>query len=53
MINAVLTLHETGLDFRVLVIGLKFHEQPRVFAEVHSGLTDNYGDCGMVAADAD
>jgi glycosyltransferase involved in cell wall biosynthesis len=53
MFNALLELHETGLNFRVHVIGQQFREQPPVFAAMRPLLTDHIGEWGMVKADAD
>ena len=53
MFGALLELHESGLNFRVHVIGQQFREQPPVFAEMYPLLTDHIGEWGMVMADAD
>lgn len=53
MFNALLELHNAGLNFRVHVIGQQFREQPPVFAAMYPRLKDHVGAWGMVAADAD
>lgn len=48
LFDALLNLHQAGLDFRVHVIGQQFRNQPPVFAEMHARLHDHIGQWGMV-----
>jgi glycosyltransferase involved in cell wall biosynthesis len=53
MFAALLRLQQTGIAFRVHVLGQQFREQPAVFAEMHARLGAHIATWGMVQEPAD
>lgn len=50
---ALLQLRQTGLDFRVHVLGQQFRERPAAFAEIRDKLGEHIAGWGMVAETAE
>ena len=50
---ALVKLHEAGLDFRVHVIGHRFHRQPEAFEAARPVLQSHIGEWGTVEDDVD
>ncbi|HYQ70600.1 MAG TPA: DUF3524 domain-containing protein [Gammaproteobacteria bacterium] len=53
LLAALLQLQQSGMNFRVHILGQQFREQPAVFAEIRTRLGTRIGSWGMVAPVAD